>query len=56
MVLVVKSMLANAGDIRDRFDPSVGKTPGEGHGKPLQYSCPENPWSENPWSEKTGGL
>ena len=51
MVLVVKSVLANAGDIRDRFDPSVGKTPGEGHGKPLQYSSPENPWSE-----KTGGL
>ena len=28
---------------RPRFDPWVGKIPGEGKGKPLQYSCLENP-------------
>ena len=33
---------ANAGDIRDGFDPWVSKTPGGGHGNPLQYSCLEN--------------
>ena len=27
MVLVVKNLPANAGDIRDRFKPSVGKIP-----------------------------
>ena len=26
-----------------RFDPWVRKTPGGGHGNPLQYSCLENP-------------
>ena len=25
------------------FNPWVGKIPGEGHGKPLQYSCLEKP-------------
>ena len=28
---------------RPRFDPSVGRSPGEGNGNPLQYSCLENP-------------
>ena len=28
---------------RPRFDPWVGKIPGEGNGTPLQYSCLENP-------------
>ena len=23
--------------------PGLGRSPGEGHGKPLQYSCLENP-------------
>ena len=35
---------ANAGDIRDTgLMPGSGRSPGEGHGKPLQYSCLENP-------------
>ena len=25
-----------------------GKSPGEGNGNPLQYSCLENPWTEEP--------
>ena len=28
---------------RHGFDPWVGKTPGGGHGNPLQYSCLEKP-------------
>ena len=28
---------------RDRFDPWVKKSPREGNGNPLQYSCLENP-------------
>ena len=44
MVLVVKNLPANAGDIRDSgLIPGSGKSPGEGHGNPLQYSCLENP-------------
>ena len=44
MVLVVKNLPANAGDIRDAgLIPGLGRFPAEGHGKPLQYSCLENP-------------
>ena len=49
VVLVVKNPSANAGDIRDAGSiPGLGKSPGEGHGNPLQYSCQENPWTEEP--------
>ena len=44
MGLVVKNPPANAGDIRDTGSiPESGKSPGEGHSNPLQYSCLENP-------------
>jgi len=44
MVLVVKNLPANAGDIRDAGSiPGLGRSPGEGHGSPLQFSCLENP-------------
>ena len=43
MVLVVKNLPANAGDIRDSgLIPGLGRSPGGGHGNPLQYSCLEN--------------
>ena len=28
--------------------PRSGRSPGEGDGNPLQYSCLESPWTENP--------
>ena len=44
MVLVVKNLPANAGDERDAGNMSgAGRSPGGGHGDPLQYSCLENP-------------
>ena len=44
IVLVVKKLPANAGDIRDvRLIPGSGRSFGGGHGNPLQYSCLENP-------------
>ena len=44
VVLVVKNLPANAGDIRDvGSNPGLGKSPGEGNGNRLQYSCLENP-------------
>ena len=44
MVLVVKNLSANAGDIRDAvLILGLGRSPGGGHGNPLQYSCLENP-------------
>ena len=43
MVLVVKNPPANAGDVRDAgLIPGSGRSPGGGHGNPLQYSCLEN--------------
>ena len=50
MVLVVKNPPENAGDIRDMgFMPGLGRSPGGGHGKPLQYSCLENPMDRGAW-------
>ena len=41
---VVKNPPANAGDARDAgLIPRLERSPGEGNGDPLQYSCPENP-------------
>ena len=50
MVLVVKNLPANAGDIRDMdLIPGLGRFPGGGHGNPLQYSCLENPMDREAW-------
>ena len=44
VVLVVKNLPANAGDIRDAgLIPGSGRSSGEGNGNPPQYSCLENP-------------
>ena len=44
MAPVVKNPPANAGDIRDTGSvPGYGRSPGGGHGNPLQYACLENP-------------
>ena len=50
MVLLVKNPPANAGDMRDAdLIPRLGRSPGEGHGNPLQYSCLENPMDRGTW-------
>ena len=50
MVLVVKNLPASAGDIRDVGSiPGSGRSPGERHGNPLQYSCLENPMDRGAW-------
>ena len=44
VVLVVKNLPANAGDIRDVGSiPGSGRSPRGGNGNPLQYSCQRNP-------------
>jgi len=43
-VLVVKNLPASEGDVRVMGSiPRSGRSPGGGLGKPLQYSCQENP-------------
>jgi len=51
VALVVKNnRCANAGDIRDTGSiPGLGRSPGGGHGNPLQYSCLENPMDRGAW-------
>ena len=50
MVLVVKNQPSNAGDIRDMGSiPGMGRSPGGGHGNPLQCSCLENPMDRGSW-------
>ena len=44
VALVVKNLPANAGDVRDAgLIPASGRSPAEGQGNPLQYSCLEKP-------------
>ena len=48
--LVVKNLPASAGDIRDAgLIPELGRSPGGGHGNPLQCSCLENPVDRGAW-------
>ena len=47
---MVKNPSANAGDIRDAtLTPGSGRSPGRGHGNPLQYCCLENPLDRGAW-------
>ena len=47
---VIKNTPANAGDIRDvGWIPGSGRSPGGGHGNPLQYACLENPMDREAW-------
>jgi len=54
VALVVKNPPANAGYLRDLASIlESGRSAGEGHGNPLQYSCPgESPHQK----EEPGGL
>ena len=43
----VKASSCNAGDLGSI--PGLGRSPGEGNGNPLQYSCLENPMDGGAW-------
>ena len=54
---MVKNLLANAGDIRDMGSIlGSGRSPGGGHGNPLQYSCLENPMDRGAWWSTVHGV
>ena len=45
-----KEPSCNVGDTRDMGSiPELGRSPGGGHGNPLQYSCLENPIDREAW-------
>ena len=59
MAVVVKYPPANADRLRDMdLIPRLGRSPGGGHGNPLQYACLGNPHGQrnlvgySPWSHK----
>ena len=57
MVLVVKNLPANAGDIRDAGSiPGSGRSPGEGNSNPLQYSCLEDHMNRGAWRATAHGV
>ena len=54
---MVKNLPINAGDIRDSdLIPALGKSPGEGHDNPLQYSYLENPMDRGVWQAVVPGV
>ena len=57
VALVVKNPLASAQDLRDACSiPGLGRSPGDGHGNPLQYSCLENPMDRGVWQATVRGV
>ena len=47
---MVKNPPANPGDARDADSiPGLERSPGEGNGYPLQYSCLDNPMHRGAW-------
>ena len=56
VVLEVGRLVASA---RDEIDSGsilgLGRSPGGGHGNPLQYSCLENPMDRGAWRAKSIG-
>ena len=51
---VGKESACNAGDLGSI--PGSGKSPGEGNGNPLQYSCLENPMERGSWRATVHGV
>ena len=54
---VVKNLPVNAGDAGDKgLISGLGRSPGEGNGKPLQYSCQGNPMDRGAWQATVHGV
>ena len=54
---MVKNPPANAADVRDTASiTGSGRSPGGGHGNPLQYSCLENPMNREAWQATVHGV
>ena len=52
-----KESACNAGDAGDAGSvPGWGRSPGGGHGRPLQYSCLENPMNRGAWQGTVHGV
>ena len=57
MALVVRDPPASAGDIQDAGSIlGSGRTAGQGHGSPLQYSCLKNSMDRGAWWAMVHGV
>ena len=56
VALVVKNLPANARAGDTVSIPGSGRSPGEGNGNPLQYSCLENPMGREAWWATVHGV
>ena len=57
VLVVVKNSPANAGDVRDEGLIHVsGRSPGGGHGNPLQYFYLENSMDRGAWRATVHGV
>ena len=57
VALVAKNLPINAGNISDAGStPGLGRSPGGGHGNPLQYSCLETPMDRGAWRATVHGI
>jgi len=57
VTVVVRNLPANAGDIRDSGSiPGSVRSPGGGHGYPLQHSCLQNPMDRGVWWATVHGV
>ena len=54
VIQMVKNLPAYAGDLGSI--PGSGRSPGEGNGNPLQYSCLENPMDRGAWWATVHGV
>ena len=53
----VKNLPANAGGMKDEGGiPGSGRSPEEGNGWSLQYSCLENPMDRGAWQATVHGV
>ena len=54
---MIKNLPASAGDVRDTGSiPGSGRSPGRGHGHPLQYPCLGNPMDRGSWQVQSIAL
>ena len=54
---MVRNLPTNTGEVKDAGSmPGLGRTPGGGHGNPLQYFCLENPMEREAWWATVYGI
>ena len=57
LALLVKNPPVNKGGLRDvGLTPGLGRSSGEGHGNPLQYSCLQDSMDRGAWQPMAHGF